>query len=85
MMESYSLNLLGKQMPMFRRFFEKIPWLLLIPAAILFGLAPFLPEPHLFEKLRLLGYGQLRGPLDIFDLILHSGPLLLVVVKLLLR
>ena len=37
---------------------------------------------HLVEKLRLLSQGALRRPLDIFDLLLHSAPLLLLVVRL---
>jgi len=35
------------------------------------------------EKLRMLVYGELHRPLDIFDLLLHSAPLLLVLGKLL--
>lgn len=66
------------------RFFRQIPWVVLIPAAILLGLAPFRPEPHLVEKLRMLVNGQLSRPLDIFDLLLHAAPLLLILVKLLL-
>ena len=54
---------------------------LLIPA-ILLGLAPFHPEPHLVEKLRMLGEGTLQRPIDIFDLLLHGTPALLVVLKL---
>lgn len=71
-------------MPVLRRFFEKIPWMVLLPAAGLLGLAPFRPEPHLLAKLRMLSHGQLTRPLDIFDLFLHGVPLLLVVGKLLL-
>jgi len=36
------------------------------------------------EKLRMLVNGQLIRPLDIFDLLLHAAPLLLILVKLLL-
>lgn len=54
---------------------------LLIPAALL-GLAPFVPEPHLVEKLRMLSQGTLHRPIDIFDLLLHAAPSLLVVLKL---
>lgn len=54
---------------------------LLIPAVLL-GLAPFAPEPHLLEKLRMLSEGGLHKPLDIFDLLLHGTPALLVLVKL---
>ena len=66
------------------KFFKQIPWAVLIPVAILLGLAPFRPEPHLLEKLRMLAEGQLLRPVDIFDLILHGAPLLLVLGKLLL-
>lgn len=65
------------------KFFAQIPWLVLIPAALLLGLAPFRPEPHLVEKLRLLIGGQLVRPLDIFDLVLHGTPWLFVLGKLL--
>lgn len=60
----------------------RIPWTVLVTAAVLFGLAPFRPEPHLVEKLRMLAAGQLAKPLDIFDLLLHGAPLLLVAAKL---
>lgn len=66
------------------RFFRNMAWVVLIPAAILLGLAPFWPEPHLVEKLRMLVNGQLSRPLDIFDLLLHGTPLLLILSKLLL-
>lgn len=64
--------------------FRQIPWSLLLPVAVLLGLAPFRPEPHLVEKLRMLADGQLVRALDLFDLLLHGGPLLLIPVKLLL-
>ena len=65
------------------RLFASIPWTFLLPAAVLLGLAPFRPEPHLVEKLRMLVNGQLVRPVDIFDLLMHGGPLLLVTAKLL--
>ncbi|MCK4506919.1 MAG: hypothetical protein KAU27_00150 [Desulfuromonadales bacterium] len=69
---------------MITKFFKQIPWTFLIPAVLLLGLAPFKPEPHLFEKLRMLSNGLLIRPVDIFDLCMHGTPLLLVVGKLLL-
>ncbi len=54
---------------------------LLIPAVLL-GLAPFAPEPHLVEKLRMLSQGGLHKPIDIFDLLMHGTPALLVLLKL---
>ncbi len=48
--------------------------------AVLLGLAPFTPEPHLWQKLKMLAGGTLTRPIDIFDLLLHGTPLLLLVV-----
>ncbi len=64
---------------------ERIPLSLLIIAAVFLGLAPFVPEPHLVEKLRMLLHGNLRKPVDIFDLFFHLAPLILLVLKLLRR
>lgn len=65
-----------------RRFLQKLPWAPLLLVAIFLGLAPFAPLPHLVEKLQLLARGELRRPLDIFDLLMHATPLLLVLLKL---
>jgi hypothetical protein len=53
-----------------------------IVLALALGLAPFVPEPHLFEKMRMLMAGTLVKPMDIFDLLLHATPVILLVVKL---
>jgi len=55
----------------------------LVPIALLLGLAPFYPEPHIVEKLRLLAGGRLSRPIDIFDLFWHSWPFLLLICRLL--
>jgi hypothetical protein len=60
---------------------RRIPYWVLVPLAALLAAAPLGQEPHLVEKTRLLLAGDLRRPLDIFDLVLHGGPLLLLVVK----
>ncbi len=62
---------------------DQIPLSLAILAAATLGLAPFFPEPHLVEKLRMLRQGTLKRPLDIFDLLLHLAPFLLLAAKLL--
>jgi hypothetical protein len=54
----------------------------LLVVAVLLALAPFQPEPHLVEKLRMLYHGDLVRPIDIFDLFLHSLPLVLLVIRL---
>lgn len=51
-------------------------------AALTLGLAPFFPEPHVWEKLKMLVVGELTRPLDIFDLLLHGAPWLLLAIKL---
>jgi len=61
---------------------DRIPLVVLIIAALTLGLAPFVPEPHLWEKLKMLVAGTLSRPLDIFDLIWHAAPWLLLAAKL---
>jgi hypothetical protein len=61
---------------------DKTPLGLLVLFALLLGLAPFLPEPHLWEKLKMLASGTLSRPIDIFDLVLHAAPWLLLALKL---
>ncbi|MCK5719357.1 MAG: RND transporter [Thiomargarita sp.] len=57
---------------------EELPWNLLIFGSLTLGLAPFFPEPHLIEKVRMLFQGVLSRPIDIFDLVMHGiFPLLL--------
>jgi len=57
------------------------PYPVLIVATVALGLAPFVPEPHLVEKLRMLFAGDLSRPIDIFDLFLHGGPVALLLIK----
>jgi len=57
---------------------QLLSYRLLIPVSIFLGLAPFLPQPHLVEKIGMLMAGELRRPIDIFDLIWHSWPLVLL-------
>jgi hypothetical protein len=62
---------------------DKIPLHMLIIASLLLGLAPFFPEPHLWEKLKMLAAGELVQPLDIFDLLMHATPVVLLLIRLL--
>lgn len=55
---------------------------LLAAAAVAMALAPFVPEPHLVEKFRMLMAGTLTRPIDIFDVFWHLLPTLLLVVRL---
>lgn len=61
---------------------DKLPVKPLLVVAVFFALAPFKPEPHLFEKLRMLSEGVLTRPIDIFDLFMHSFPLVLLAIRL---
>lgn len=61
---------------------DKIPLSLLVLFSLLLGLAPFVPEPHLWEKLKMLAAGTLARPIDIFDLVLHAAPWVLLALKL---
>ena len=61
---------------------DRIPLLLVLPLALLLGLAPFVPEPHVWEKLKMLTAGTLQRPIDIFDLLYHTAPVLLLALKL---
>jgi len=61
---------------------DELPLGAVVLAALLLGLAPFVPEPHIWEKLKMLAAGSLTRPLDIFDLLLHATPVVVLVLKL---
>ena len=63
------------------KWLDRIPFIYMAPLAILLALAPFSPEPHLWEKLNMLFAGTLVRPIDIFDLFLHGTPLVLLLLK----
>ena len=72
-------------MQAFLKWLDRAPLFLLIALAVWMAGAPFTPEPHLVEKLRLLFQGTLTRPLDIFDLLMHAAPSVLLAVKLVRR
>jgi hypothetical protein len=63
-------------------YIDQIPLWILILAALTLGLAPFVPEPHIWEKLKMLVAGDLGKPVDIFDLLMHATPFVLLATKL---
>ncbi|WP_439139068.1 RND transporter [Roseicyclus sp.] len=65
-----------------RRLLAALPYSVLILICLTWGLAPFFPEPHIWEKLKMLAAGELVRPLDIFDLVLHGLPWLALIAKL---
>ena len=66
-------------------YLDQIPLPVLVLLALTLGLAPFVPEPHIWEKLKMLFAGTLAKPIDIFDLALHAAPFVLLIAKLLRR
>ena len=61
---------------------DKIPMQTTVVMALFLGLAPFMPEPHVLEKMRMLMAGTLVQPIDIGDLLFHIAPSLLLIAKL---
>lgn len=55
-------------------FLDKIPFWLLILAAVILGVAPYPSElPHVVQKIGMLMDGKLTRLVDIFDLCLHGA------------
>ncbi len=63
------------------RWLDRIPCSMLIAAAVIMLGAPFVPEPHLVEKARMLAEGRLSRPIDIFDVFWHLAPAVLLGIK----
>lgn len=61
-------------------------WKLILMLCFTLGLAPFVPEPHLWGKLRwVLGGAIGMKPMDWFDFLLHGFPYLLLIRLILLK
>lgn len=63
-------------------YLDNMEYPILIIGALLMLAAPFVPMPHVVEKLIMLKDGQLTKPLDIFDLFFHLVPTILLVIKI---
>jgi hypothetical protein len=63
------------------KWLDSFPWSVVIIGGVALALAPFSPEPHLWEKLKMWQAGTLNRPIDIFDLALHAAGLVLIVLK----
>jgi hypothetical protein len=63
------------------KWLDKIPFITLIIISLTLGLAPFAPEPHVLEKLKMLFDGSLNKSVDIFDLFMHGTPWILLGLK----
>jgi hypothetical protein len=64
------------------KWLDQVPYLLLIIVSLTLGLAPFTPMPHLVEKMTMLLAGELVKPVDIFDLMMHASPVVLLILKI---
>jgi hypothetical protein len=62
-------------------YLNQLPWNLVILLCLTLGLAPFFPEPHIWEKLKMIAAGTLSRPIDIFDLLMHGAPFILAMLK----
>jgi len=69
-------------MTRFLEWLDRVPLSYLMIVAGALGLAPYFPEPHLWEKLGMLMAGHLRRPADIFDLFFHGTPVVLLGIRL---
>jgi hypothetical protein len=64
------------------RWIDRIPMMWLVAIAVYLAGAPFVPEPHLVEKWRMLTEGSLSRPIDIFDFFLHNAPMVVLLTRL---
>ena len=64
------------------RWLDPIPLVPLLLGALLRGLAPFTPEPHLVRDVRWLFQGELVRPEDIGDVLFHGALPFLLILKL---
>jgi len=63
------------------KWLDKLPWMIVIVSVLTIGLAPYAPEPHIVEKLKLLVAGNLVKPIDMFDFLMHGAPWVLLILK----
>jgi len=62
-------------------FLDKLPLSAVVFLCLTLGLAPFFP-PHLYEKLRMLFRGELVRAIDWFDLVMHTSPWVVLMLKI---
>ena len=60
---------------------NRIQWQVSILMCLILGLAPFNP-PHIVEKLKMLFTGFLNQPADIFDILFHGTPWIVLIMKM---
>ncbi len=61
-------------------------WKLWLLASLSLGLAPFVPEPHIWGKIKWIGGGAVgMGTMDWLDVVFHGTPWALLLVSLALN
>ncbi len=65
----------------FLKYIDNTSIYLFLVASLSLGLAPFVPIPHIVEKLMQLFSGSLNKGIDVFDLLFHGIPWLLLITK----
>jgi hypothetical protein len=65
------------------KFIDNFSFSTLIMMAILLAIVPYPMQemPHSLEKIQMLFSGTLTKPLDIFDLIMHTGLIFVLFIK----
>ena len=61
---------------------DPLPYSLLIFIALFMLGSPFVPEPHLVQKWKMLRSGTLRRPVDVLDVVFHLAPTVLLGLKI---
>ena len=67
------------------KFLDYFPYPILVPVTLVMLLAPFHPMPHVLEKALMLKNGTLNRPIDIFDLVFHTAPLMILILKVITK
>ncbi len=65
------------------RLLDSVSYPVFIFIAAFMLLAPFSPMPHVVEKIIMLKNGNLTRAVDIFDLVIHVAPTILLAIKFL--
>ncbi len=65
------------------KYIDSLPFSTLIIMAFMLAILPYPMQdmPHSLEKIQMLLAGSLTKPLDIFDLIMHTGLLFILLIK----
>lgn len=54
-------------------------------ASVTLGLAPFVPEPHIWKQILNIYHGRLTASIDYLDLLMHGAPWILLLTALSLK